>query len=139
MTNETEKPRRKPGMLCPLWRRDVSEVCHNCDWYSAIPMGRTDDQGKVTDLHPRWGCTATHLLQVFRDWGTILDGVQKATESRGNETCARLDVIAEDIMTVSEVTKEAGRNGGLAIAPMMPQVQRRVGGARLMIEKEKRK
>lgn len=102
-------------------------------------MGRTDEHGKTHDLHPKWGCTIPHLLQVFRDWGTILDGVQTATESRGNAVAARLDVIAEDMMAVSEVSREAARRGGAHMPPMTQIVQKRVGGARLMIEKEDKK
>lgn len=134
-----KKPQRdeQPGTtFCPQNGKDVTEVCHTCDWYRPVPMGRTDQHGKVIDVHDQWGCTVTHLLQVFRDWGAKLDGVQTATESRGNAVAARLDVIAEDMMAVSEVSKEAARRGGAHLPELTTAIQKRVGGARrnMMIE-----
>lgn len=131
------KPRREPGTRCPFGDRpDVSEVCHKCELYQMIPMGRTDEDGKLHDLQPRWGCTFNQQLQVMRDWGTILDGIQSAINSRGDGTCARLDVIAEDMMSVSEVSKEAARRGGATLPSLADAVRRRVGGA-LKLEKKR--
>lgn len=82
--NEVENPRRKPGAMCPLWRKDVSEVCHNCDWYRPLPLEQILPDGSKRDLLPEWGCTMTHLLKVSRDLMGGLDGTQQAVESFRN-------------------------------------------------------
>ena len=131
-----QKPPREPGQVCPLMKKDVSECCHVCDWYASIPVGQTDQHGRVANVHDQWDCTAKHLLKVFRDWGAILEGVQTATESGRNEIAGRLDVVAEDLMTMAETTKEMGRAAGIQTAPMLPYVQRRIGGAIKQIAKK---
>jgi hypothetical protein len=108
---------------------DVSECCHTCDWYDSVPVGKTDQHGRVTEAHDKWDCSIKHLLKVFRDWGAILEGVQTATESGRNEIAARLDVIAEDAMTVAEVAKVAAIKSGVSVQPMIGVVRHRIGGA----------
>ncbi len=31
-----QRPRAIAGLTCPLWRKDVSKVCHTCAWFSHI-------------------------------------------------------------------------------------------------------
>lgn len=82
--NEVENPRRRPGVLCPLFRKDVSEVCHNCDWYRPLPLEQILADGSRRDLGPEWGCTMTHLLKVSRDLVGMTEGTQQAVESFRN-------------------------------------------------------
>jgi hypothetical protein len=60
--NET-KPQRPAGMSCPLMGgKDVSKVCHKCDFYQRI-RGKVvikqnpDDPGEWFD---HWACTIAH-------------------------------------------------------------------------------
>jgi hypothetical protein len=58
-----EKPKRPPGSTCPLMGgRDVSKVCHTCDFYQVIQgkvmnKSNPDDPGKWFD---NWACTLAH-------------------------------------------------------------------------------
>lgn len=103
--SETEKPQRKPGQTCPLWRKDVSEVCHKCDWYSAIPMGVPSPDGRFSNVTERWGCALNHLLQVQRDLGTIADGTQHAMEDTRNKLVETVEGVCMSMVeTVAELT-----------------------------------
>ncbi len=33
---DQQVPRAKPGMVCPLHRKDMSKVCHKCPWWTEI-------------------------------------------------------------------------------------------------------
>lgn len=78
--DDVEKPRRKPGMFCPLWRKDVSRVCHTCDWWSALPVKEVESS-KVYD---HWACAMNMQTIALRDIGAEVNGVQRATESFRN-------------------------------------------------------
>lgn len=77
----TEKPRRLPGSYCPLWRKDVSKVCHTCELYTALPV---TERGNPANEFTNWGCAFNHALTISRDFGAIADGTQKATEQLRN-------------------------------------------------------
>jgi hypothetical protein len=58
-----KKPPREPGMSCPLMGgKDVSKVCHKCDFYQVIQgklkvKANPDDTGAWID---HWACTLAH-------------------------------------------------------------------------------
>lgn len=55
----TGKPIAVKGEFCPLWRRDVSKVCHTCAWFSRIE-GVHPQTGERVDM---WKCAIS--LQVI--------------------------------------------------------------------------
>lgn len=78
----TEKPRAKPGMTCPLWKRDMSKVCHTCEWWTQL-RGTNPQGGEIDE----WGCAIKWLpilmienAQQSRQAGASMDKV--ATEIR---------------------------------------------------------
>jgi hypothetical protein len=75
------KPIAPQGNYCPLWRKDVSKVCHTCEWYERM-VGTHPSTGEPMD---KWGCAIRWMpiLQIEARKG--MDGVQKATESFRNE------------------------------------------------------
>ena len=40
-------------MFCPLWRRDVSKVCHTCEWYVHLIGTNPQTEERIDD----WGCS----------------------------------------------------------------------------------
>lgn len=54
------KPIAPKGTYCPLWRKDVSKVCHTCEWYTLI-RGKHPQSEEMID---QWGCAMA--------WGPIL-------------------------------------------------------------------
>ena len=65
-----EKLPAQKGMNCPLYRRDVSKVCHNCNWY--IKVRGKDPQSEQHIDH--WGCAIA--------WGPMLS-VENTQQQRG--------------------------------------------------------
>ena len=69
------------GMICPLHKKDVSQVCHKCSWYTQI-RGKNPQSTQEID---EWGCAIA--------WGPILaieiaqktNSVGAAVESFRNE------------------------------------------------------
>lgn len=102
--NEVDPPRRKKqGIMCPLYRKDVSEVCHTCDWYRPLPLEELLANGGRRELMPDWGCTMTHLLKVTRDLMGGIDGTQRAIEIFRN------NVDAANHLTLTMQVREARR------------------------------
>jgi hypothetical protein len=81
------KPRAPAGQRCPLWRKDVSKVCHACDWYRVIPV-QDDPAAPVREL---WGCAMVLNAVAVRSMHAAIDGLQAATESFRNEMVRRED------------------------------------------------
>lgn len=111
------KPRRPAGTRCPLWRKDVSKVCHTCELYEAIPV---QDEVNPAIARAEWRCSFVLSVIAQRSMHAAIDGVQAATESFRNkvmERCstseiarrAALDVIAGGVPPES---KQIGKNHG---------------------------
>lgn len=70
-------PSRDPGFTCPLMRKDVSEVCHKCDWYVQL-RGTNPNTGEP--VQDEWGCAVTmnllvsvHVAQETRQTGAAIE------------------------------------------------------------------
>lgn len=101
------KPRRPPGIYCPLWRKDVSKVCHTCDWWQSLPV---QDRANPAAVMEQWSCALVLSVIAQRSMHAAIDGVQAATESFRNlvaERCntseiarrAALDVLAGGVFS----------------------------------------
>lgn len=97
MTN-TQKPRALPGTMCPLWRKDVSKVCHTCHLWDSIRVRTASIPPQEYD---HWDCTYRLHTLLLRDIGLATAGVRAATEERGNEICKRQDIAFEFAMSRS--------------------------------------
>ena len=51
------KPQAMPGMTCPLYKKDISKVCHNCAWFTHM-RGNNPQSGQETD---EWMCAISWL------------------------------------------------------------------------------
>lgn len=76
------KPRRPAGTFCPLWRKDVSKVCHTCDWWHSIAV---QDESNPMAVRAEWGCAIVLSVMTQRSMHASIDGVQAATESFRND------------------------------------------------------
>lgn len=78
---DTEKPRAKPGMFCPLWRRDMSKVCHTCEWWVQV-RGKNPQSEEIID---RWGCAIAWLPMLTIENSQMQRQTGGAVESFRNE------------------------------------------------------
>lgn len=100
MSADTEKPRRKPGTMCPFWRRDVSKVCHTCDMWEPLPVGAKID-GVFCGHETIWACTLKHQTFILRDLVKSVDGMQAATESFRNDVWTESQRNLEDVIRLA--------------------------------------
>jgi hypothetical protein len=99
-TPETEKPRAKRGLNCPLWRKDASKVCHTCMFWEPIPLKQMVD-GQLRSFE-RWSCTILHGTFVMRDMLASLDGVQQSQESFRNTAWKESQKNLQDVIAVAQ-------------------------------------
>lgn len=77
----TQIPHAEPGLICPLHRRDVSEVCHLCPWWVHI-RGKHPQSEEEID---RWGCAVGWLPMLLVENAQQSRQTGAAVESFRNE------------------------------------------------------
>lgn len=82
---ETERPHCKPGLYCPLWRKDVSKVCHTCAWFSHV-TGTDPQTGAPVS---QWMCAQTMMVLA------TMDAAKAAYEGGAVTQHLRNDLLAE--------------------------------------------
>jgi hypothetical protein len=88
---ETDKPRAKGDMKCPLWKKPMRQVCHTCEWWTHL-RGK-HPQGE--DVIDRWGCAIAWMpvltienSQLQHQTAASVDKVANVMETTGNEATA---------------------------------------------------
>jgi hypothetical protein len=74
-------PQADPGVYCPLWKKDVSKVCHTCRWYVAL-RGINKNTGEEID---DWGCAMGFLPLLLIENAAMTNRSGAAIESFRNE------------------------------------------------------
>jgi len=80
-------PRGPKGYTCPLHKKDMSKVCHECPWWTMI-RGSNPQTGDPAD---KWDCAIALLPMLAIETTKTVRGVQAATESSRNEIVKRMD------------------------------------------------
>lgn len=101
----SNKPQANPGMYCPLYRKDVSKVCHTCEWYILV-RGKDPQSMKEYD---NWGCAMRWLPIMAIENSQMQRQTAAAVESFRNETVKRQDQV------INTIIQEAERNSHNAI------------------------
>jgi hypothetical protein len=79
---ETEKPRRKPGLTCPLrGGKDVSKVCHTCELYVNLKGKDPHSEGTLDN----WGCAWSFVPVLLVENTQMEIQTGAAVESMRNE------------------------------------------------------
>ena len=73
---DVEKPRAKSGMNCPLWRKDMSKVCHQCEWWVKV-VGKNPQSEEIID---HWGCAISWLPILTIENSQMQRGTGQAIE-----------------------------------------------------------
>src|SRR5437899_9432804 len=77
-------PHADEGMICPLHKQDMSEVCHTCPWWTLI-RGKDPQSTKEID---QWGCAIGFLPLLLIENAQTATGNSAAIESFRNEVVA---------------------------------------------------
>lgn len=77
---EPQIPRAKAGRNCPLYKKDVSKVCHTCAWW----VGMYWQDPKTQEPQHKWQCAQVMVALGNVDVVRAMAGVQAASESVRN-------------------------------------------------------
>lgn len=94
------KPQAEAGEMCPLWRKDVSKVCHTCKWYIHVRGKDPQSEQEIDwfDCAHAWGPTLMlEQAQQQRQTGA-------AVESFRNGLVPGMTRIAHALQAATEVT-----------------------------------
>lgn len=86
----TQVPRAESGVLCPLWKKDVSKVCHACSWYIHV-RGVDNNTGADVD---NWGCSIGFLPMLLIENAAQTRGAAAATEDARNQIVDAFERVA---------------------------------------------
>lgn len=78
---DVEKPRPKTNMKCPLWRKPMKEVCHQCEWWVHV-RGKHPQSEEIIDS---WNCAITWLPVLMIENSQQQRQTGAAVESFRNE------------------------------------------------------
>ena len=80
-------PHADEGLICPLHKQDMSEVCHKCPFWTQL-RGKHPQTGQEID---EWQCAIAMLPLLMIETSRNVKGNQAATESMRNEIVKRMD------------------------------------------------
>lgn len=76
-----QRPIATAGTTCPLHKKDVSKVCHKCEWYTHV----AGKHPQTEEMINRWGCTLTWLPMLLINTAQEVRQGAAATESFRND------------------------------------------------------
>lgn len=92
-------PHADPGLVCPLWRKPMEQVCHTCPWWKQL-RGRNANTGADVD---NWDCVMGFLPMLLLENSAQTRGAAAATESLRN------DLVDGVVQAVAVAAENAGR------------------------------
>ena len=101
MDHDDQVPHARKGKQCPQYRRDMSEVCHDCGWW----VGLSWEDPVSKQIKSRWNCAMVVSALGQVDVARSMGGVQAATESMRNEVVKR--AVSPPAWAVQQVVRDA--------------------------------
>jgi hypothetical protein len=99
-------PHAEPGKLCPLHRQDVSEVCHNCPWFTRI-IGKNPQNEEMVD---NWHCAVAVLPMLLVENAQVGRQTGAALETMRNDVVASATEMVSTAITLSHTQRLIGRH-----------------------------
>jgi hypothetical protein len=92
-------PHADQGLDCPLWKKDMSQVCHACPWWIQL-RGKHPQSEEEMD---RWGCAVGWLPILLIEGAQQTRQAGAAIESFRNEMVQGQAAFVEAIGQKSEL------------------------------------
>lgn len=83
-----QTPHADPGLVCPLHKADMAEVCHKCPLWVKI-RGTNPNTGEAVD---DWRCAIAWLPMLLIEGAQQSRQAGAAVESMRNEIVERMDI-----------------------------------------------
>lgn len=83
-------PHADAGLICPLHRVDVSEVCHTCPWWTQVRGKHPQSESEID----QWACAISFLPMLLVENAQRTRETGAAVESFRNEVARTQQAIA---------------------------------------------
>jgi hypothetical protein len=77
-------PHAVEGQMCPLHKKDVSQVCHTCPWWTRL-IGKNPQSEEMID---NWHCAIAVLPLLLVENAQVSRSTTSALESMRNDVMA---------------------------------------------------
>jgi hypothetical protein len=94
-------PHARKGKMCPMFKQDMSEVCHNCGWWLGIQW--TDPA--TQEVRQKWNCALVTNSLTNIDVTRSMAGVEAATNKCTNEMIKRS--VSPPVWAVKEIVRQS--------------------------------
>lgn len=85
-------PHAEPGFICPLHKKDMSEVCHKCPWWTRL-IGKNPQSEEMID---NWQCAIAMLPLLLVENAQVSRGTTAAMETFRNGVVEAVSVITDN-------------------------------------------
>ena len=92
----TQIPRATAGLVCPLHKKDMAQVCHTCPWWMHL-RGKNANTGADID---NWGCAVGFLPMLLIENAQQARGAAAATEDARNQIVGAFEDVARTMATI---------------------------------------
>jgi hypothetical protein len=94
-------PPADKGKNCPLYKLDMSKVCHKCAWWTKL-RGKNPQSNEEVD---EWGCAIAWLPMLMIEGAQMSRQTGAAVESFRNEVVKRSDANAMNAAIAATPTR----------------------------------
>jgi hypothetical protein len=92
-------PHADEGLICPLHKEDMSQVCHKCPWWTMVRGKNPQSEEMIDD----WRCAVALLPMLLVENAQVTRGTTVAMETFRNS------MVSGVIEAVSTAADNAGR------------------------------
>ena len=101
MFNKRQVPHADPGTVCPLHRRDMSEVCHTCAWWTQV-RGKHPQSNEEID---HWNCAVGWIPML------LIEGAQQSRQTGAAVESFRNEMVKANESNTEMLLNAARLNG----------------------------
>jgi hypothetical protein len=99
-------PRASEGQICPLHKKDVSEVCHTCPWWTRM-VGKNPQSEEIVD---NWHCAIAILPLLLVENAMVGRQTGAAVETMRNDVVAGVTDTISVSLQMANAMKLVGRH-----------------------------
>jgi hypothetical protein len=99
-------PHAVAGQICPLHKKDVSEVCHTCPWFTRI-IGKHPQTEEMVD---NWHCAIAVLPMLLVENAQVGRQTGAAVESMRNDVVQSASEMVSTAIQIGSATRLIGRH-----------------------------
>jgi hypothetical protein len=99
-------PHAEAGQICPLHKKDTSEVCHLCPWFTRV-IGKNPQSEELMD---NWHCAIAILPMLLVENAQMQRQTGAAVETMRNDIVASASEMVSTAIQLSTSNRLIGRH-----------------------------